>query len=48
MLEAKSSKNPTGVKSGFGGGIASKPDPLGRFPANLIHDGSDEVVELFP
>ena len=26
-----------------------KPDnPQGRFPANLIHDGSDEVVELFP
>jgi site-specific DNA-methyltransferase (adenine-specific) len=23
-------------------------NPLGRFPANLIHDGSDEVVELFP
>jgi len=22
--------------------------PLGRFPANLIHDGSPEVVELFP
>jgi site-specific DNA-methyltransferase (adenine-specific) len=22
--------------------------PPGRFPANLIHDGSDEVVELFP
>jgi hypothetical protein len=22
--------------------------PLGRFPANFIHDGSDEVVELFP
>ncbi len=22
--------------------------PLGRFPANLIHDGSDEVLELFP
>ena len=22
--------------------------PLGRFPANLIHDGSDEVVSLFP
>lgn len=21
---------------------------IGRFPANLIHDGSDEVVELFP
>ena len=23
-------------------------DILGRFPANLIHDGSDEVVSLFP
>jgi len=23
-------------------------NPTGRFPANLIHDGSDEVVELFP
>ena len=22
--------------------------PLGRFPANFIHDGSDEVLELFP
>lgn len=22
--------------------------PVGRFPANLIHDGSDEVVGLFP
>jgi DNA modification methylase len=22
--------------------------PLGRWPANVIHDGSDEVVELFP
>ncbi|MGL4265313.1 MAG: DNA-methyltransferase [Afipia sp.] len=24
------------------------PHPAGRFPANLIHDGSDEVVALFP
>lgn len=23
-------------------------DPKGRFPANFIHDGSDEVVSLFP
>lgn len=23
-------------------------NPTGRFPANLIHDGSDEVLELFP
>jgi site-specific DNA-methyltransferase (adenine-specific) len=26
----------------------AKPDDAGRFPANLIHDGSDEVVGLFP
>ena len=24
------------------------PSPSGRWPANLIHDGSDEVVGLFP
>jgi len=24
------------------------PSPLGRWPANLIHDGSDEVVSMFP
>lgn len=28
-------------------GIA-KQNPIGRFPANLIHDGSDEVGECFP
>jgi site-specific DNA-methyltransferase (adenine-specific) len=26
----------------------AKPDASGRWPANLIHDGSDEVVGLFP
>lgn len=26
----------------------SQPSSLGRWPANLIHDGSDEVVGLFP
>lgn len=31
------------VKPGVRGG-----DPAGRWPANLIHDGSDEVVALFP
>ena len=25
-----------------------EPNELGRFPANVIHDGSDEVVSLFP
>jgi DNA modification methylase len=31
------------AKPGIRGG-----DPAGRWPANLIHDGSDEVVALFP
>lgn len=26
----------------------TKPDTVGRWPANLIHDGSDEVLERFP
>lgn len=26
----------------------AKSEALGRYPANLVHDGSDEVVELFP
>lgn len=30
------------------GGIVSEPHALGRWPANLIHDGSEEVVGLFP
>jgi len=35
-----------GMKGGgTGGGATSK---LGRWPANLIHDGSDEVLEAFP
>jgi len=28
--------------------IQTEQHPSGRFPANLIHDGSDEVVGLFP
>ena len=28
--------------------IETKTNPQGRFPANLIHDGSEEVLELFP
>jgi DNA modification methylase len=28
--------------------VRAEPNTLGRFPANLIHDGSDEVVGLFP
>lgn len=33
----------------YGGGAEKELDPnMGRWPANLIHDGSDEVTELFP
>lgn len=35
------------VSGGDGSGGWSQND-AGRFPANLIHDGSDEVLELFP
>jgi site-specific DNA-methyltransferase (adenine-specific) len=30
------------------GRVAGKTVPPGRWPANLLHDGSDEVVGLFP
>jgi site-specific DNA-methyltransferase (adenine-specific) len=35
-----------GVFNASGGYV--EPNSLGRFPANFIHDGSDEVVSLFP
>ena len=34
--------------SGLNGTFAPPVPGLGRWPANLIHDGSDEVVGLFP
>jgi len=34
--------------SGFGKPFEATDSPLGRFPANFIHDGSQEVMELFP
>ena len=37
-----------GGESGRGSDTESYRDSLGRFPANLIHDGSAEVVEGFP
>ena len=44
------------INGGNGGNIISTeterrvvvPDSFGRFPANFIHDGSEEVVSLFP
>lgn len=35
-------------KMGFGFKNVDRAPGLGRFPANLIHDGSDEVIALFP
>ena len=37
-----------GKGSGFRRGVGEYQQPIGRFPANLIHDGSEEVVRLFP
>lgn len=37
-----------GRQSGFGTGRSEFSPGDGRFPANLIHDGSDEVLTLFP
>jgi site-specific DNA-methyltransferase (adenine-specific) len=42
----------SGAKRGFGGGLKggsrTEPQRLGRWPANVIHDGSDEVLAAFP
>lgn len=37
-----------GFIDGFVGGTESVQHDHGRWPANLIHDGSDEVAQLFP
>jgi DNA modification methylase len=39
---AQTSYAPAAVRRTF------EPSQMGRFPANLIHDGSDEVTRLFP
>jgi len=38
----------TGLGDNYDPLKANQPSSIGRFPANLIHDGSDEVMELFP
>lgn len=48
LSEHKSGNTPNdrgewGLKEGY-----VMPERTGRFPANLIHDGSDEVISLFP
>lgn len=46
--EWKTDKAAKEVYSGGYVGDNISSSPLGRFPANFIHDGSDEVVSLFP
>lgn len=52
MLDAKASINNNGVNFDVGEskakGTATPANNLGRFPANLIHDNSEEVRECFP
>lgn len=38
----------TGLSDNYDPTNANQPDTQGRWPANFIHDGSDEVVRLFP
>ncbi len=47
---ARGQENATNGKffGGKGKSKASSNEPQGRFPANIIHDGSEEVLEEFP
>jgi site-specific DNA-methyltransferase (adenine-specific) len=52
QMDAEASKNPIGntainIPFVAGGGICSPANALGRWPANVIHDGSDEVLAAF-
>jgi site-specific DNA-methyltransferase (adenine-specific) len=38
----------TGLPDNYDPENANQPDTIGRWPANVIHDGSKEVIELFP
>jgi DNA modification methylase len=56
IMDNKAFKNPTTnysdspdkIYSAFAEDKATPSNPIGRFPANLIHDGSEEVVDMFP
>jgi len=48
MSQAKSYSKSGSVSFTSDAGKFIGGDPKGRFPSNLIHDGSDEVVDLFP
>jgi site-specific DNA-methyltransferase (adenine-specific) len=48
--KAKSNGRPsqTGLDDNYNPDTANIPDSVGRWPANIIHDGSDEVLDAFP
>jgi DNA modification methylase/transcriptional regulator with XRE-family HTH domain len=46
--EASTTVHAYGDGLGAQGGEILRPFGLGRFPANILHDGSDEVVAAFP
>lgn len=56
IMDKKASKTPTTnysdspnkIYGAYAEDKAVPSNPIGRFPANFIHDGSDEVIELFP
>lgn len=47
-LAANVLEHGTGAINVDGCRVGEREKPPGRFPANVMHDGSDEVVELFP
>jgi site-specific DNA-methyltransferase (adenine-specific) len=47
-IRGKTQTSPSGWVSDGAEEVVYKTNPPGRWPANLIHDGSDEVVGLFP
>jgi site-specific DNA-methyltransferase (adenine-specific) len=40
--------SPTNNTYGYRARVAYKPDEAGRYPANLVHDGSEVVTAMFP
>ena len=46
--KANGRQSQTGLPDNYEPAAANQPDNAGRWPANLIHDGSEEVVRLFP
>jgi len=48
LCRVQGSNKNTSTPNAPNNGWVSKPQEGGRWPANLIHDGSEEVTELFP